>query len=65
MAGSLQLMNKRLVLLNPKFLNQKRVGTAPNGQRLPVIDGQMAPQAESQGEMGGQDMDYGQMQQMQ
>ncbi len=26
-------MNKRLVLLNPKFVNQKRIGTAP------VMDG--------------------------
>lgn len=24
-------MNKRLVLLNPKFINQKRLGTAPAG----------------------------------
>ena len=32
MASSLQVMNKRLVLLNPKFINQKRHGTAPAGQ---------------------------------
>ena len=32
MASSLQVMNKRLVLLNPKFINQKRLGTAPAGQ---------------------------------
>lgn len=31
MASSLQVMNKRLVLLNPKFVNQKRIGTAPAG----------------------------------
>jgi len=31
MASSLQVMNKRLVLLNPKFINQKRTGTAPAG----------------------------------
>lgn len=28
MASSLQVMNKRLVLLNPKFIQQKRLGTA-------------------------------------
>lgn len=31
MASSLQVMNKRLVLLNPKFVNQKRMATAPTG----------------------------------
>ena len=29
MASSLQVMNKRLVLLNPKFIQQRRLGTAP------------------------------------
>ena len=29
MASSLQVMNKRLVLLNPKFIQQRRIGTAP------------------------------------
>lgn len=29
LASSLQVLNKRLVLLNPKFIQQKRVGTAP------------------------------------
>lgn len=29
LASSLQVINKRLVLLNPKFIQQKRVGTAP------------------------------------
>lgn len=33
MANSLQVMNKRLVLLNPKFANQKRMQTAPSGAR--------------------------------
>jgi len=28
MASSLQVMNKRLVLLNPKFIQQKRLQTA-------------------------------------
>ena len=51
MASSLQVMNKRLVLLNPvsifitlinpfflqKFVNQKRMGTAPVGSR-PQMD---------------------------
>lgn len=36
MANSLQVMNKRLVLLNPKFANQKRLGTAPVGGRPPL-----------------------------
>ena len=33
MANSLQVMNKRLVLLNPKFASQKRMQTAPSGTR--------------------------------
>jgi len=33
MASSLQVMNKRLVLLNPKFAMQKRLNTAPGGSR--------------------------------
>ena len=37
MACSLQVMNKRLVLLNPKFANQKRTNTAPTGQGRPQI----------------------------
>ena len=36
MASSLQVMNKRLVLLNPKFINQKRIGGAPK----PPLPGQ-------------------------
>ena len=41
MASSLQVMNKRLVLLNPKFINQKRLATAPVGQGgRPPIPGQ-------------------------
>lgn len=43
MANSLQVMNKRLVLLNPKFANQKRLGTAPVGGR-PPLPGQGAGQ---------------------
>lgn len=51
MASSLQVMNKRLVLLNPKFVNQKRVGTAP------VMDGRPADNAGEEGgiDMGGED----------
>lgn len=33
-------MNKRLVLLNPKFVNQKRVGTAPELQGRPLDQNQ-------------------------
>ena len=48
MASSLQVMNKRLVLLNPKFINQKRLGTAPagyGGQGMrPPLPGQGAGQ---------------------
>lgn len=36
MASSLQVMNKRLVLLNPKFVQQRRLNTAPGGQRHPM-----------------------------
>ena len=32
-------MNKRLVLLNPKFANQKRLQTAPVGQSRPPLPG--------------------------
>lgn len=43
MASSLQVMNKRLVLLNPKFINQKRTATAPAGQGRPPLPGGGAP----------------------
>lgn len=37
MASSLQVMNKRLVLLNPRFSDgQRRIGTAPLNQRPPM-----------------------------
>jgi hypothetical protein len=37
MASSLQVMNKRLVLLNPKFIQQKRLNTAqPNSRPGPM-----------------------------
>lgn len=47
MASSLQVMNKRLVLLNPKFINQKRLGTAPagTGGRPPLPGGPMTQSA--------------------
>lgn len=43
MASSLQVMNKRLVLLNPKFSSQNRTNTAPAGQGRPPIPGQNNP----------------------
>lgn len=48
MANSLQVMNKRLVLLNPKFV-QKRGGTAPAGAGRP-------PRPDMQGNQDGQEM---------
>ena len=38
MANSLQVMNKRLVLLNPKFASQKRMQTDPSGTRPNIHD---------------------------
>ncbi|CDW74082.1 UNKNOWN [Stylonychia lemnae] len=62
MAGSLQVINKRLVLLNPKFVNQKqRLASAPVGAvRAKGLNNSTGP---SQGVIGeerrGDDNNYG------
>lgn len=48
-------MNKRLVLLNPKFVNQKRIGTAPAMDGRQIDEGGLgATEADMEGvqEMG-------------